>query len=390
MSRRKPKIHSSRPGDPPLARREFIRGALTAAVGASALARPIVAAPTTPAPMAKNASEKAILALDASLSPEQKREICFPWDFRVNIRYGRKPLWIADPQGILLRSHVSNAWLVTGHTIGSSFFSDEQRALIVDVLRTIYSPAWVEKILQQGRDDTGLPWGADQAVAIFGEPAGGPCQCAITGFHLTARATSEHEPLAAFGGPISQGHQPSGFYEKVGHPGNFFWPQALLANEVFRLLDETQQQQALLTRNMPFFQYVGQVDRTNIMPDTPWDEPRRESDIRFPKPGAAAGLPVARLGSEQQCAMEAVLHSLIEPYGQSYQDQVLRCLKQQGGLHRCSLAFYKERDLGDDGQWDNWRLEGPSLVWFFRGAPHVHIWIHVASDPTAPISSYFG
>ena len=54
----------------------------------------------------------------------------------------------------------------------------------------------------------------------------------------------------------------------------------------------------------------------------------------------------------------------------------------QGGLDDCHLAFYKEGDLGDDGVWDNWRLEGPSFVWYFRGKPHVHVWVNVADDPT--------
>ena len=94
--------------------------------------------------------------------------------------------------------------------------------------------------------------------------------------------------------------------------------------------------------------------------------------------------------AEQRRRSKAVLASLVEPYQQAYQDQVFDCLKQQGGLEQCSLAFYADRDLGDDGQWDNWRLEGPSLVWFFRGSPHAHIWIHVAGDPSAPMTSYFG
>jgi hypothetical protein len=30
--------------------------------------------------------------------------------------------------------------------------------------------------------------------------------------------------------------------------------------------------------------------------------------------------------------------------------------------------------------WDNWRLEGPAFVWHFRGAPHVHVWVHIADE----------
>ena len=48
---------------------------------------------------------------------------------------------------------------------------------------------------------------------------------------------------------------------------------------------------------------------------------------------------------------------------------------------RTGLAFYEAEDTGDDGVWDNWRLEGPSFVWYFRGSPHVHVWVNVASDP---------
>jgi hypothetical protein len=30
--------------------------------------------------------------------------------------------------------------------------------------------------------------------------------------------------------------------------------------------------------------------------------------------------------------------------------------------------------------WDNWRIEGPSFVWYYRGCPHVHVWVNVADD----------
>ena len=30
-----------------------------------------------------------------------------------------------------------------------------------------------------------------------------------------------------------------------------------------------------------------------------------------------------------------------------------------------------------DGVWDVWQIEGPNMVWFFRGEPHVHCWAHI-------------
>jgi len=342
----------------------------------------------------QNDSERAITELYRSLTPQQRSEVCFDWDFRVNIRYGRTPLWQPDPQGILLRTHVSNAWHITPRLIGSEFYTDQQRELILDVLRATMAADWVAKLQQQAREDSGVAWGGDQAIAIFGQPGSEACQCVITGFHLTIRATTEPKARAAFGGPISHGHQPSGFYERLNHPGNFFWKQSLLANEVYKLFDGAQQRQALVTANIPWFKYQDdllQVDRTLIVPETPWEVPRHEQDIRFRRQGdATLGLSVAQFTREQRTALDAVLASLVEPYRQEYQDQVFDCIQQQGGLEVCSLAFYQERDMGNDRIWDNWRLEGPALTWFFRGSPHVHLWIHVARDPQAPITSYFG
>ena len=62
------------------------------------------------------------------------------------------------------------------------------------------------------------------------------------------------------------------------------------------------------------------------------------------------------------------------------QDEVLACLKKQGGLDKCVLSFYEDEDIGDDKVWDNWRIEGPSFVWYFRGAPHVHVWVNIAAS----------
>ena len=378
-----------------LPRRKFLKSVLAATAASpltsAALDRVAMAAGPGSSASVENSSARPIMALYQSLSAEQRAQMCFDWDFRVNILYGRKPLWHPDPKGIELRTHVSNAWHITPQLLGSSFYTDEQRQLVLDVMRSVVTNEWVDKLQKQGSDDSGKPWGGDQAVAIFGMPGSDRCQCVVSGFHLTVRATTEPQPISAFGGPITHGHQPSGFYEKFGHPGNIFWNQALRANEVYKLLDGPQQQQALQTKNLPLYQNAGGIDRTTITPEVPWDEPRRESDIRFRRPGTQSpGIAVKEMGTEQRRALDATLASLVEPYRPSYQNQVFDALQKQGGLEQCSLAFYQERDLGGDQVWDNWRLEGPSLVWFFRGSPHVHIWIHAASDRSAPMTSYFG
>ena len=103
--------------------------------------------------------------------------------------------------------------------------------------------------------------------------------------------------------------------------------------------------------------------------------------------GKYPGIPVAELTKDQRAGVEKVLLSLLEPYRKEDQEEAEECLKKHGGLDACSLTFYKEGDLGDDGEWDNWRLEGPAFAWYFRGTPHVHIWVNVADDPSVPLNA---
>jgi hypothetical protein len=41
------------------------------------------------------------------------------------------------------------------------------------------------------------------------------------------------------------------------------------------------------------------------------------------------------------------------------------------------MSFYKNFDIGNDGVWDIWQLESPNMLWYFRGAPHVHTWVNI-------------
>ena len=167
--------------------------------------------------------------------------------------------------------------------------------------------------------------------------------------------TTDH---VAFGGPIFYGHAADGFNEGPDHNGNVFWPQAVAANGVYSMLDEEQQQVALVRRGRP-----------------------GESQVGFQgAEGSFQGIKVGELSSDQQEHVQGVLKKLIEPYRQSDQDEVIQCLAAQGGLEACHLAFYSQGDIGRDKVWDNWRLEGPSFVWHFRGSPHVHVWVNVADN----------
>ncbi len=114
----------------------------------------------------------------------------------------------------------------------------------------------------------------------------------------------------------------------------------------------------------------------------------RENQVGFQGPNAERpGIPVLGLSDDQKQQVQKTLGKLVEPYRRSHREEVLACLESQGGLDKCCLAFYTDKDLGDDRVWDNWRLEGPSFVWYFRGSPHVHVWVNVADDPSVKLNA---
>jgi hypothetical protein len=352
-------------------RREFLQAAGTVA---TTVALGGWIPESTAAPDGNQTAEMTVKALYDSLSDQQKKAMCFDWDRK---GYG----------GLPLRLHVTNNWAVSNTKIGG--LTKDQQALVEEILKSVFNPGWPEKLAQQAKDDTGQLWTEDRKIAIFGTPQSGKCQCVISGFHLTFRAGGSDTPVA-FGGAICHGHQPSGFHEKPGHPGNIFWYQAQEAHKVYQLLDGKQQQQALVRKGMPYYEFDGKIDRTVILPDSKFDR-AMEPDVRFRGPKAdLPGLPISAITRDQKEAMQKVLSSLLEPYRKPYQERVLKCLEKQGGLDACHLIFYQEHTLGKEGEWDNWRVEGPAFVWYFRGYPHVHTWIHVADDPSAPVTSHFG
>ncbi len=333
-----------------LDRRRFLKRAGAAATfGGSILCG---AHRATAGPSASSPTETAVKALYESLTEKQKKVVCFGWDY-------------VHPKRGLFRTHTSNNWHITKPAIDSDFFAKKQRALIHDSFKSLFTPEWYTKMLKQAKDDNGgAPWGAEQNIAIFGEPGKGKFELVMTGRHMTVRADGNSESHVALGGPRVHGHAADGFREKVGDPGNIFWHQAVEENKVYEMLSGKQRKQALVAK-LP-----------------------KEEDVSFQgAKGKIAGISISELADDQKEAVEKVLASLVEPYRKEDRDEIQHALGKQGGLGKCNLAFYKEGDLGNDQQWDCWRIEGPAFVWYFRGFPHVHIWINIADDPAVKLNS---
>lgn len=277
-----------------------------------------------------------------SMTADQRKVLCFPYEHE-------------------LRKTAKANWNITEPDIDD--LEVVQQDLVEKIVRSLTSEEGFEKFMvQMGDDHQGL---GSYHIAIFGDPTEkGPCELVLTGRHVTMRADANHQDGVAFAGPMVYGHAANGFNESAGHPGNVFWYQAERANEVFKALDPKQREKALCKK----------------APD--------ESQIDHRGSGFE-GLQVGAMSSDQQALVKGVMADLLSPYRKADADEVLEIITANGGLEKIHLAFYsldaggENADIGSDGVWDIWRLEGPGFVWHFRGAPHVHTWVNIAKAAPA-------
>jgi hypothetical protein len=277
-------------------------------------------------------AETAVKRFYDTLTDEQKKTICFPFDHD-------------------LRKKINANWSITKPTIGGDFYKEDQRKLLDEVFRGITSPDGYDRFIKQMDDDSG--GFGEYSVAVFGTPGTGQFEWELTGRHLTARADGDSVSGAAFGGPIVYGHG-AGDGEK-GLPGNVFFYQTQKANEVFKALDGTQRKAALLSK-----------------------APKEDAVKVQGADGSFSGIKVGDLSSDQKELVESVMKVLLAPYRESDAEEAMAILKDGGGLDALRMAFYEADDLGGDHEWDLWRIEAPNFVWHFRGAPHVHCYVNIA------------
>ncbi|MFO0867546.1 MAG: DUF3500 domain-containing protein [Pirellulales bacterium] len=314
----------------PVHRRSFLQAAAGAAAVAGVTGSGLFDARFAhAAPTAKSAGETAAAQLFASLSADQKKTICFGFDHE-------------------LRRRINANWHITKPLLKDSFYSNEQRALVDQIVRNITSPEGYDRFQKQMEyDDGGV---GSYSMAFFGEPESGKFEWELTGRHLTMRADGNSVDQAAFGGPIVYGHG------EEDAKDNLFHYQTRQVNEVFHALDSKQAQQALI------------------------EKAPAEAAVKIQgEKGAFPGLPVSALSADQKKLVEATLKTLLGPYRQEDVDEVFAILKASGGLDRLHLAFYQQGDLDNDKKWDIWRVEGPQFVWHFRGAPHVHAYVNIGA-----------
>ena len=317
--------------EPLVDRREFLKK--TGAAAAAMALAPWARAADRPK------SETLVQQLYGSLNEEQRKTICFPFTDRK-------------------RTLVDNNWNIVDQTVGA-FFNKDQQALIRDIFLGLHSPEYAETVMKQVIHDSGKAGFESSSVALFGEPGSGKFEFVLTGRHCTRRCDGDSVEGAAFGGPIFYGHAAASFNEEADHPGNVYWYQAKRANEVFKMLDGKQREVALCPRGR---------------------EETGDSTVKLSgKTDGLEGLRVGEMSKDQQGAVRAVLRDLLAPFRKEDVDEAMKHIDASGFDH-LHMAFYKAGDIGKDGVWDVWQLEGPNMVWYFRGSPHVHVWANIRAS----------
>lgn len=310
-----------------ISRRGFIQqvGGTAAVLGAAPLLNGVSSVHA--APSSKSTAETAVKALYDSFSDQQAAMICLPFNHK-------------------LRQRIDANWKISNITIGSDFYSKEQKGLVDQIVKGITSDDGYERLQRQMKADAG---GIGRySMVIFGEPGTDKFQWELTGRHLTLRADGNSAPGAAFGGPIVYGHG-------IEDPDkNLFFYQTQQVNEVFKALDAGQAKQALVESS-----------------------PAEDEVALQGKKGKFPGIAVSELSSDQKELVADTLKVLLNVYREEDVQEVMSILKEGGGLDSLHMAYYSDGDLKGDKVWDVWRIEGPSFVWHFRGDPHVHAYINI-------------
>ena len=318
-------------------RRAFLKTAMVGAAAEGAAPLPVLAADRARKTAAgKHNSETLVAALYKNLNEEQRKAVCFPFDHP-------------------LRSKVDNNWNITDKKL-AAFFTKDQQAMIREIFVKLHSQEYANKVVEQVEHDGGKEGFGGCSIALFGEPGTGKFEFVLSGRHVTRRCDGDSVEGAAFGGPIFYGHAAKSFNEKPDHPGNIYWYQALRANEVFKMLNGKQREMALLGESR---------------------EEKGTDTVRLTgKKSGLPGIPMTELARDQKDLVRKVMADVLAPFRKADADEAMK-LVEKNGFDSLHLAFYKNQDVGKDGVWDVWQIEGPAMLWYFRGDPHVHTWVHI-------------
>lgn len=108
-------------------------------------------------------------------------------------------------------------------------------------------------------------------------------------------------------------------------------------------------------------------------------EPRSEdSDLVIQKTTDLHGLACTELAPDQKKLLVETMRGMLAMFRQEDVDATIASIESRNLLDELHISWFGGRyDIGDDKVWDTWQIEGPNMVWYFRGYPHIHCYFHL-------------
>lgn len=267
---------------------------------------------------------------------------------------------IVLPRDQKQRGYVSNWWYICPEQRLHTFYTKEQQDLVRQIFESLHHPEHREKMNWQVQKDLMGQIKNTPSVGFFGTPEDDDFEFIYTGHHVTRRTFVHPGHAAGFGGrPIFYGNFAKAFREEKDHAGNPFWYQGLRFNEFVSALDGKQREKILVAR-----------------------EPRSEkpAEVIARRATDLPGLATADLTKDQQARLLETMRRMLVCFRPADVEATMKTIAQATILERLFISCYGgEYDIGGDQVWDTWQIEGPELVWYFRGYPHIHGYFHLAA-----------
>lgn len=276
-----------------------------------------------------------------SLTEEQRGKICLP---------------VNHPK----RQYVSNWWYICPEQRLHTFYTKDQQDLVRQIFGSLHHPEHRAKMHWQVEKDLMGQIKNTPSVGFFGTPADKDFEFIYTGHHVTRRCNAHTDQGLGFGGaPIFYGNFAKAFHETKDHEGNPFWYQGLVFNEFVKALDGRQQEKILVGREPR-----GESPATVIQ--------KRKTDL--------PGLSGADLSKDQQAKLLETMRRMLACFRADDVAATMKTIADKRIVERLFVSCYGgDHDIGHDRVWDTWQIEGPDMVWYFRGDPHIHGYFHLAA-----------
>lgn len=326
----------------PINRRNFM-GSLGLATGM--LAANQLTMPRKSLLASEPATDSLPMQLYKSLNDLQRQKVCLPVD---------------HPR----RQYVSNWWYIHPENRIPNTFNADQQQLIKRIFDAMHSEEHQDAVNQQVLIDQYGEAKNAPAIGFFGSPEDKDFEFIFTGHHVTRRCNAHTDKGMGFGGaPIFYGHYPhpvdnmsENFREAKDHPGNPYWYQGRNFNRFVQALDGKQQAAGLVA-----------------------DEPRSESpEAVIKKSTEPRGLKCSDLSADQKQLFIETMRGMLAMFRKDDVDATLETIVQGNVVDRLHVSWFAGKyDIGADKVWDTWQIEGPDMVWYFRGEPHIHCYFHL-------------